>query len=170
MIRQTSVIPFFISDRENDTRREYDTRTQQNQEELAKPWSKKDALLLSLRDSCPVCRRLGWLIGACLLVVTFEAAPAVAGEAVLMLAGCLFVGSEQNDPYWAETTGTLVSDHWGVCACVCVYYGKPAKRHIWDFEIESKAPITEKSCFFRECVAENKDMDKMTASQTTLFY
>lgn len=47
-----------------------------------------------------------------------------------MLAGCLSDGGEQNVPCWAETTGTLVNDHWCVCVllcllvCVCVMAGQ----------------------------------------------
>lgn len=39
------------------------------------------------------------------------------------------------------TTGVCVCSP--LFACVCVCYGGPAKRYIWDFEIErKKAPIT----------------------------
>lgn len=44
------------------------------------------------------CHRLGWLSGA-FIVGTFDAPLSVAGEAILMLAGCLSDGSVQNDPY-----------------------------------------------------------------------
>lgn len=65
-----------------------------------------------------------------------------------------------------------------VCMCGRVYNGEPAKRYIWDFEIESKAPITgfwfqNKKIKQKKNVLEsmmvNKDMAKITASQTTLF-
>lgn len=100
-----------------------------------------------------------------------------------MWAGHQRNGSIQNDPYWAETTETHFTDHCRISiffiVCMCVGVCTMGSQLRGTFEIESKAPITgfgsetkiqtNKKNNVLESVVVNKDMAKITVSQTTLF-